>query len=142
MALGGQALVLLKQGQLESLSVCNEAIDRGLHSAAIYCTLGDVFKAKQNLQGALAAYAESLRIDSHSAGAAITLDRRAGVLLKLKLDIDGALNDLDAALQIDPEHNTAHYNRGHILWEKGNETAAGEAYDRGLQLNPNYIQAC
>jgi protein O-mannosyl-transferase len=56
-------------------------------------------------------------------------------------DIEGALNDINKALQLKPDYDLAYYNRGNIYREKNDLKSAAADYTHAIEINPNYISA-
>jgi tetratricopeptide (TPR) repeat protein len=71
---------------------------------------------------------------------AIALNNR-GVALKAKGDLDHALQDYDASLQLDPYAANHYNNRGVIYRIKGDLLRAVEEYGKAIVLKPDYIAA-
>lgn len=56
-------------------------------------------------------------------------------------DYDGAMQELDLALQLNPDYAEVYYSRGIIQDAKQNFDAAISAYTQAIQLNPNHASA-
>ena len=54
---------------------------------------------------------------------------------------DEALDALDHAIRLDPEHAEAHYNRGTILAELGRSDEGLDALDHAIRLDPEHAEA-
>ena len=80
--------------------------------------------------------------DRPSGSAAAAADHfRRGWELNEKGDLDGAVVEYRAALQLNPNAAEAHYNLGLVLKRKGDLDGAVVEYRAALQLNPNDADA-
>ena len=58
-----------------------------------------------------------------------------------KGDLDGAINDYNHTIELDPKYAIAYANRGNARDEKGNLDGAIADYTRAIQLNPKFTGA-
>lgn len=56
-------------------------------------------------------------------------------------DIDGAIDDYDAVLQIDSDYYKAHYNRGLAHYDNHSLSLAIKDFSEVIRLNPQYVKA-
>lgn len=61
----------------------------------------------------------------------------AGNKLKVK-DLDGAIEDYDEAIRINPKEVEAYLNRGYAKRDKGDSDGAIKDYDEAIRLNPKF----
>jgi len=54
---------------------------------------------------------------------------------------NNALECLDKALEINPDHSVAWYNKGYILYSFKEDEDALECFGKALENNPSYIEA-
>lgn len=81
--------------------------------------------------------------DDSAAGNAGTVDkllRRAGQRSG-RGDYDGALADIDKALQLDPKSADACNQRGTVFYNQGKYAAALAEYNQAIELNPKHADA-
>jgi tetratricopeptide (TPR) repeat protein len=78
-------------------------------------------------------------VASHPRNAAAWLN--LGVALRLKGDVDGAINAYHAALNINPQYALAYNNLALVLKEKKNFDGAVRAFEEALRINPKYALA-
>jgi tetratricopeptide (TPR) repeat protein len=55
-------------------------------------------------------------------------------------DKQGAIDDYNRAIEINPKNASAFYNRGAIESELGDRQASASDYDRSVLLNPQYAE--
>lgn len=63
-----------------------------------------------------------------------------GALLE-RGDLDGAREQFELALSIQPENAIAHFNLGHLLQSRGRQQESAEHYRKALERNPAFAQA-
>lgn len=56
-------------------------------------------------------------------------------------DFDGALNDLDKAIELKPDYALAYFSKGIVFHNLNQLQAAYENYTRAIELDPNMIDA-
>lgn len=86
---------------------------------------------------AQALYERILALDPRSFDALHLL----GILAAQQRDLTRADRLLAQALEVDPSHAGAHSNRGNVLRELGQPTAALASYDRAIVIRPDYAEA-
>jgi tetratricopeptide (TPR) repeat protein len=91
--------------------------------------------AKKDLDGALAAFRESIRLDPKNARAHNNL----GNVLRDKKDLDGAVAALKEAIRLEPAYVNAHINLGKVLSQRGEPHAALAVLEHGNRLNPVWM---
>ncbi|HWE37504.1 MAG TPA: tetratricopeptide repeat protein [Isosphaeraceae bacterium] len=95
---------------------------------------GNVLVHKGDIEGAIGYYTESLQRDSKAAR--VFLDRSAAFDAVKRYD--RALQDVDAALKLDPNDPIAHYDRGVYRLGLRDYDRALVDFDRAIQLDPDY----
>jgi tetratricopeptide (TPR) repeat protein len=83
-----------------------------------------------DMEGAIAAYKEAIRLDPTLTVAHYNL----GIALNARTDVEGAIASYRRAIQSDPSHAEAHCNLGHALQSQGQFAAALAALKRGHEL--------
>jgi Flp pilus assembly protein TadD len=94
--------------------------------------LGNVLRAKGDLEGAVAAFRQAIALDPRSAPAHSNL----GLVLHQQRDIDGAMAEYRLALDLEPKFAPAHSNLGHALTEKGDLDGAIREFRQAIALEP------
>ena len=56
-------------------------------------------------------------------------------------DLEGALEDYDLAIEIDPDYAPAYYNRGMAYEDLGDYDMALMDYTTAIEIDPNYVEA-
>jgi tetratricopeptide (TPR) repeat protein len=64
-----------------------------------------------------------------------------GVALKLKDQLDEAIEELKKALELDPKLSDAHYTLGVIYWQRGEFPAAAQQLRAAVEGKPEYAEA-
>lgn len=83
------------------------------------------------LEKAIAFFSDDLRIDPTAEG----YNTRGAIFLE-QGDVDSAMKDFDAAVELDPRHAMAHNNRAACLSMKGEYAKAIADYTEAIQLDP------
>lgn len=148
----------------EAIESCRKAIGLGLHEARVYLTLGDLLQEKMQVEDALAAYAEALRLDpavaeripSFSLSALLT-GEFAGVRERLQSyveshpkspetlyalgtaslrggEIEQAKGYFQEMARVAPGRSQAFYNLGLVELRLGEEEASRGAMERFREL--------
>jgi len=91
----------------------------------------------RDLDGAIAQYRESLRLNSGNAEAHINL----GTALAAKGELDAAVSAYEAALRLRPDIPGAHQNLGLALMMKGQTGGAVRHFEEAVRLKPDYAAA-
>ncbi len=139
-------------------------------NVAIWSNLGNALHIKGDLEGAIDAYKEAIKLDPKFTAAyfnlglalakndfdgaidafkeAIKLDPkyapahdRLGNALHRKKDLDGAITAYMEAIRVDPKYAPAHCNLGIVLAAKGKIDGAIAAYREAIRLDPKYTPA-
>jgi Flp pilus assembly protein TadD len=121
------------QGAAERVRWFQAAVAVAPTNAATHESLGAALYTLKDLDGAIAAYRESLRLDPHYAAAHSNL----GLVLTFKGNLDGAIAELQEALRLVPHYVAAHLNLGVALRRKGNLKGAIAQFQEALRLDPN-----
>ncbi|WP_430912660.1 tetratricopeptide repeat protein [Methylobacterium sp. sgz302541] len=98
---------------------------------------GYAAKERGDLDAALAAYTEAVRLDPNSAK---SFNNR-GIVLKEKGETDRALADYDSAIRVDPRHAKAFYNRGVLNRDRREPAKALADLDESIRLDPTFANA-
>jgi len=99
--------------------------------------LGIALHDKKDLDGAIAAYREVLRIDPRSAFAHNNL----GNSLRDKGDLDGAIAEYREAIRLDSKFANALCNLGNVLRDKGDLDGAIAEYREAIRFDPKHVRA-
>jgi Flp pilus assembly protein TadD len=91
----------------------------------------------RDFDGAIARYAESLRLNPGNAEAHINL----GTALAAKGELEAAVKAYETALRLKPDLPGAHYNLGLALMMKGGAEEAIGHYREALRFRPAYAEA-
>lgn len=148
----------------EAVASCRKAIELGLREARVYLTLGDLLQEKMQVQEALTAYAEALRLDpaiaeripSFSLSALLTAEgdevrtRLQGyveshpespeILYALGTtslrdgELEKARGYFQEMARVAPERSQAFYNLGLVHLRLGEEAASRDALERFREL--------
>jgi tetratricopeptide (TPR) repeat protein len=136
--LHGLANLNRRQGNLgEAREFAERMVGAAPLSAEAHDTLGAIFLALDDLDGADQALHKALEINSDLASAQSNL----GALLAERRQWDEALIHHDAALALAPNLAEAHNNRGNALISLGRLNEADYAFDRALELDPDFSDA-
>lgn len=123
---------------LEAGAACTRAIESGQFSGAdlakLHTNRGVERKRKGDLDGALADYAEAIRLNPDDPFA---FNNRANTR-RDKGDLDGAIADYTEALRVDPGYTAAYVNRGMVHERKGDTDKARADYEAALARPPKY----
>lgn len=116
------------------LNACTRMINSGRFKdkalASIYRARGSWKQKKGELDGALADYGISIRIEPDNVE---SYDYRADVYQQ-QGDLDRALGDYDHASRIDPTYAAAYYSRGLIYEKKGDVAKARAEYNSAIAV--------
>lgn len=102
------------------------------NSAVHHFDEGMRFAAVEDLEGALAAYTDSIRLDPTFAQA---YGQRAYVHYGLG-DVDAALADMAEAVALAPEEAELFFDQAYLMWVEGEADAALTTVDRALEIGP------
>lgn len=101
---------------------------------------GDSADASANASAADAASPGEASPQAKEGEDAAALARRATASAGRR-DFDSALADLTRAIELEPNNAEYLYERGRVLWSKGEQAKALEDFDHAIQLKPEYVPA-
>lgn len=104
---------------------------------AYHCNLGNALRALDQLEDALTAYEDTLRLAPEHV---LAQSNRGNVLLDLGRAAE-ALTAYETALQIRPEYAEGHSNRSRALMALGRPDEAAAACEAALRLRPSLVEA-
>ena len=64
-----------------------------------------------------------------------------GVIAKYDLEIKGAIEDFNKAIEINPQYAEAFNNRGIVKYNLGDKQGAIKDYNKAIEINPQYADA-
>lgn len=102
-------------------------------AAEMHESLGDAFRTKGDLNGAMAEYRAALQLNPDFVNAHISL----GITLYLYGDVNGALSEYQAAIRLAPNDSVAHHNLAATLKTMGDEKGAISEYQTASRLDPS-----
>jgi tetratricopeptide (TPR) repeat protein len=108
--------------------------------ATDYNKLGNERFARQDYKGAIAAYTEAIRLNPSNAVKVAIYVNRAGARSNLG-DHQGALNDANQAIQLDPKNVFAYMNRANARGNLGDHQGALNDANQAIQLDPKNVFA-
>jgi Flp pilus assembly protein TadD len=111
-----------------------------LATAMAHDLLGKVLDARGELDAAIAAYREAIRLNPHPISRALVRNN-LGNMLSRKGAFAGALAEYDAALKVEPNDPGYLANRGHALVHLKRYAEASAVYHQALRLNPRDARA-
>lgn len=106
-------------------------------TADTYVNFGIAKGTKGDLDGAIAAFDQAIKIDPKWAPAY----ENRGYARSLQHKFTEAMADYDAALNLDPKYAEAYYNRGAAKGQLGDFDGAIADFNRTLELNPKHALA-
>ena len=106
-------------------------------SAFINNDLGNFYRKEFNLKLAIECYQKAIKLDPKFAGAHSNLGIALGNTGKINL----ALKHIDRAIKLDSKCFEAYYHLGLIYEKVGNSHKAKEAYQKTLDVNPDFFDA-
>jgi tetratricopeptide (TPR) repeat protein len=125
----------------DQIAACTAVIDSGIPNdkelAALFNYRGVAYKAKGDLDHAIADYTEAIRRDP---GYAAAYNSR-GIAYKAKGDVDKAIADYDQAIRLNPNSAPAFNNRGYAYFAKSSYDRALTDFDQAVKLDPQYALA-
>jgi type IV pilus biogenesis/stability protein PilW len=131
------AYVQLERGQTqEALASANDAIKRDPKNAEAHNFLGLIYMSQSDYPKAVGELKEAVRLNPFFTDAHNNL----GVAFRETKAYDKSLAEFQAALK-DKTYKTpekVQLNLGHLYLDQGVMSAAVQAYERAVQINPNY----
>jgi tetratricopeptide (TPR) repeat protein len=125
----------------DQIAACTAVIGSGIPNdkelAALFNYRGVAYKAKGDLDHAIADYTEAIRRDPDYAAAY----NSRGIAYKAKGDVDRAIADYDQAIRINPNSAPAFNNRGYAYFGKSSYDRALSDFDEAVKLDPQYALA-
>jgi tetratricopeptide (TPR) repeat protein len=125
----------------DQIAGCTAVIRAGIASdkelAALFNYRGVAYKAKGDLDHAIADYTEAIRLDPNYAPAY----NSRGIAYKAKGDVDMAIADYDQAIRLNPNSAPAFNNRGYAYFAKSSYDRAVTDFDEAVKLDPKYALA-
>ncbi|HEY9647478.1 MAG TPA: tetratricopeptide repeat protein [Chroococcidiopsis sp.] len=97
---------------------------------------GDRLASQNQTEQAIRSYTEAIEASPNS-----TAHYNRGMTALQQGDSQAALEDLTAAIQLDPTLLEAYYQRGNVRFELGDRQGALADYTEAIRLNPNYAAA-
>ena len=125
----------------DQIAACTAMIGSGIPNdkelAALLNYRGVAYKAKGDLDHAIADYTEAIRRDPDYAAAY----NSRGIAYKAKGDVDRAIADYDQAIRLNPNSAPAFNNRGYAYFGKSSYDRALTDFDQAVKLDPQYALA-
>jgi tetratricopeptide (TPR) repeat protein len=121
----------------QAYQVATDALNRGMRHAALFNARGLALHAAGRIGNALEEFRAALVYNPNDA---VILNAVALCQIALGRSLE-ALQTLDKALAIKLDHPPTHYRRGQVLTNLGKHDAAQSAYERAIELDPNYAEA-
>jgi tetratricopeptide (TPR) repeat protein len=125
----------------DQIAACTAVIRSGIPNdkelAALFNYRGVAYKAKGDLDRAIADYTEAIRRDPNYAAAY----NSRGIAYKAKGDVDKAIADYDQAIRLNPGSAPAFNNRGYAYFAKSSYDRAVTDFDEAVKLDPQYALA-
>jgi tetratricopeptide (TPR) repeat protein len=125
----------------DQIAGCTAVIRSGVPNdkelAALLNYRGVAYKAKGDLDHAIADYTEAIRRDPDYA----TAYNSRGIAYKAKGDLDHAIADYDQAIRLNPNSAPAFNNRGYAYFAKSSYDRAVTDFDEAVKLDPQYALA-
>jgi formylglycine-generating enzyme required for sulfatase activity/Tfp pilus assembly protein PilF len=109
----------------------------GKDLAWAYLDRGIAYRAKGDLDHAIADYSEAIKLDPKDAVAYVN----RGVAYRAKGDLDHAIADYSEAIKLDPKDAVAYYARGNAYEAKNDFDHAIADYSEAIQLDPKVANA-
>jgi tetratricopeptide (TPR) repeat protein len=125
----------------DQIAACTAVIGSGIPNdqelAALFNYRGVAYKAKGDLDHAIADYTEAIRRDPSFAAAY----NSRGIAYKAKGEVDKAIADYDQAIRLNPNSAPAFNNRGYAYFAKSSYDRAVMDFDQAVKLDPQYALA-
>ncbi|MCF8371103.1 MAG: tetratricopeptide repeat protein [Bacteroidales bacterium] len=120
-----------------SMSLWNDVLSKHKTVQLAWNNRGNLKYDAGDLQGAMADYSETIKIQDRHPEAYMN---RGTVKHDLN-DFQGSLADYNKAIEIDPNHAKSYYGRGGTYLAMNQFKAAIQDYDKAIELDPNYAAA-
>jgi tetratricopeptide (TPR) repeat protein/S1-C subfamily serine protease len=131
------SLVYRESNQLDkALAAINEAIQLQPNNPNLYNQKLIVLRDLKKYREAAAAINKAIELSPRAA----FYNNRGNVRDDLG-DKQGAIDDYNQAIKINPNYAQAYYNRGIVRDELGDKPGAIDDYNLAIKINPNYAQA-
>jgi superkiller protein 3 len=129
---------LQQQGKLdEAIAAFRKALTFAPNAPEIHNTLGTTLRQKGDMEGARAEFQEAARLNKIKSNAqAATFATNTGIARLREGKLDEAIERFQAAIALDPASAQAYYNLARALQQKGQQTAARNAYQKARELDP------
>jgi len=129
-----------------AIAACTRLIASGRHKgrdlAIFYTNRAYMWRAKGDLDGAIADYDQAIRQDPKYTTAYIN----RGTAWNTKRDVDRAIADFNEAIRLDPKNALAYRIRGYTWGAKGDNERAIADLDQAIGLDPkdalSYLSRC
>lgn len=133
----GLTLLNLKHAD-DALKCFETALKINPDYAECWYNAGNALVEKKRYNDACNAYRRALNVKPDYYQAAVNL----GNTLRSAGDLDQAIHVLSAAQKMKPDDPTVHYNAGLAFAENDDLNRAAACFEKALDLDPNYIEAC
>lgn len=129
---------LVKQSKLdEALQRIDLEMQKNINNDRLHFLRGRVMQEMRNNTEALASYSISIFLNDSNTKALTNRALTRGALG----DIDGALRELDRAIEIDPKNAPAYMNRGVTYAGLNQRQKALQEFTKAISLDQNYAEA-
>jgi tetratricopeptide (TPR) repeat protein len=126
--------------QAEAQADLNKAIELDDSAMQAYFYRGSLRSGNGRFSAAVADYARALELtDDRELKAQIHHER--GIAHRELSQVDSALADYDAALELNPDYTDAYFARGQAYQAKNDTTAAIADFSKTLELEPDHAEA-
>jgi tetratricopeptide (TPR) repeat protein len=119
------------------IAACLRIIRRGYEEvenlSIAYENLAHQLLRKNDIDGAISAYSEAIRVNPKNAQAWTN----RGARFRSKKEYKRAIDDHTRAIELDRNHKDAWFNRGYVYQEIGDRDKAIADYRQALRVNPN-----
>ena len=134
----GEALILLKKGQLEQAkNIFSEILNDEPNNFNVYNNIGNISFLLGNLDDALQNYENAIKLKPDFAD---VYNNRGNVLSKLNKKND-AIESYQKATKLNPNSAGAYKNLGSVFREVGDIHNAIRSYQKAIEIKPNYFEA-
>ena len=133
----GKSLALINlQRYLEALTSIEKAISLSPNDFLVLVYQGILLQTQERYQEAIMAYDKAIKINPHP----WAYNNRSFVRAKLG-DKEGALADVNKALEINPDYAESYLQRSSIRSEWGDKEGTLADVNKALEIDPNYADA-